>query len=349
MHTYSESITYSLLRTTTTRAVPGTARPLPRHTTTVGLPHHPGYDPAMSNPIPKPRIDRGGAEFISHGNRWTRWLDVYHELLRRPWSFTITVLFAGWVFTNALFAALYLIGGDCISAEDPQSFFQAFTFSVQTISSIGYGAMHPTTDWARLLANLEAFVGMVMMAVGTGLMFAKFSRPTARIDFSEHGLVHLREGVPHLVFRVANRRGNRIVGAKMHLATFVDEVTSEGHQMRRLHDLPLVREHTPTFAMSMTLMHRIDEHSIFAGLTEPEMRDRIVSMVLTIHGLDETFNQTVHAQYFYGPEHIMWDHRFVDMVQTAHQGAVTVNHHLLSDIEPMPPALTVASARAETV
>jgi inward rectifier potassium channel len=285
---------------------------------------------------PKPKVQRGGVIFVSHGNHWTRWLDVYHELLKRPWSFTLTVLFVGWVATNALFAALYLIGGDCISAPDPTSFFQAFTFSVQTISSIGYGAMHPTTDWARVLANLEAFVGMVMMAMGTGLMFAKFSRPTARIEFSDYALIQLRGGVPHLVLRVANQRGNRIVGARMHVAVFVDEVTVEGHAMRKLIDLPLVRDHTPTFALSMTLMHRIDDRSPFHGLGPDQLADFIVSMVVTIHGLDETFNQTVHAQYYYGSEHIVWNQRFVDMVTTREGGAVEVNHYLLSETEPMP-------------
>lgn len=284
----------------------------------------------------KPSIDRGGVRFITLGPQWARWLDLYHELLRRPWTVTVSVLFIGWVATNALFATLYLVGGDCISAEDPTSFFQAFTFSVQTISSIGYGAMHPTTDWARAWANLEAFVGMVMMAMGTGLMFAKFSRPTARIEFSDNGLVQLRNGTPHLVFRVANRRGNRIVGAKMHLAAFMDEVTPEGHTLRRLYDLDLVRSHTPTFALSMTLMHRLEAPSVLAGLTEDNVRDKVTTMILTIHGLDETFNQTVHAQYYYGPEHLLWDHRFVDMVETRPDGAVAIDHQRLSEVSPMP-------------
>jgi len=292
--------------------------------------------PAPPSP-PRPKVTRGAVTFVSHGNsRILRWLDLYHELLKRPWWVTIGALFAGWLFINATFAALYLIGGDCISAADPASFLQAFSFSVQTISSIGYGAMHPTTQWAWVLADIEAFVGMLMVAMGTGLMFAKFSRPTARIDFSEVVLVHLRNGVPHLVLRTANRRGNRIVGAQMQLAIFVDETTVEGHSMRRLVRLPLTRESTPTFAMSMTLFHPIDEASPLYGRTPATLHQAFANMMVTVKGLDETFNQTVHAQYFYGPEHVRWDARFVDMIESTADGTVAVHHNRLSLIEPMP-------------
>ncbi|HCH61476.1 MAG: ATP-sensitive inward rectifier potassium channel 10 [Deltaproteobacteria bacterium] len=275
---------------------------------------------------------------VVHGNGWRRWFDVYHELLRRPWSFTLTVLFIGWLFLNIIFAALYQTGGDCISAEDPESFFQAFTFSVQTISSIGYGAMHPTTNWARLLANIEAFVGMVMMAMGTGLMFAKFSRPTAKVDFSKHVLIQQRYGGPHLVMRVANRRGNRIVGAKIHLAMLVEERTEEGHTLRKLVDLPLVRDHSPTFAITLTIMHSVDADSPLAGQSEAAIRDRIISLVLTIQGLDETFSQTVHAQQYYPSDALVWNHRFTDMVFPRADGVTEIYHQKLHDIEPMPEA-----------
>jgi inward rectifier potassium channel len=285
---------------------------------------------------PEPTRSRTGVPIVSQGVGWVRWLDVYHELLRRPWSFTVSVLFAGWVLVNALFAALYQLGGDCISAEDPTSFFQAFTFSVQTISSIGYGAMHPTTDWARLLANLEAFVGMIMMAVGTGLMFAKFSRPTTRVDFSNNALVQLRSGEPHLVVRVANRRSNRIVGARIHMAMLVDEQTEEGHKLRKLIDLPLVRDHTPTFAITLTIMHRIDADSPFAGRSEAEIRSTLKSLVLTIQGLDETFGQTVHAQRYYVADELKWNHRFVDMVTPRPNGVIEIDHRKLHTTEPMP-------------
>jgi len=284
----------------------------------------------------QPNIDHSGTQFVSKGNRWLGWFDVYHELLRRPWRFTVTVLFSSWVASNAIFAALYQLGGDCISAPDPHSFFQAFTFSVQTISSIGYGAMHPTTDWARALANLEAFVGMLMMAVATGLMFAKFSRPTARIDFSHNVLVQHRDGTPHLVLRMTNQRGNRIVGARMHLAMLIDEETTEGQKMRRIIDLPLVREHTPTFAMSLILMHRLDESSPLAGMTEAQMKAVIAMMIVTVQGLDETFSQTVHAQNYYKADHIVWAHRFIDMVHVQPNGTIEIDHSLLDAIEPIP-------------
>ncbi len=298
-------------------------------------------------PRPRPTTARGQVEFVSLGNsRMLRWLDVYHELLKRSWWVTIGVLFAGWLFVNATFAALYMIGGDCISATDPTSFLQAFSFSVQTISSIGYGAMHPTTQWAWVLADVEAFVGMLMVAMGTGLMFAKFSRPTARIDFSDVALIHLRNGVPHLVLRMANRRGNRIVGAQMQLAIFVDEATAEGHFMRRLVRLPLLRETAPTFAMSLALFHPIDESSPLYGCTPDTLSEAFSTMMVTVQGLDGTFNQTVHAQHFYMPENVRWDANFVDMIEILSDGQVAIHHDRLSFIEPVPEAHRIGAERS---
>ena len=289
------------------------------------------------SPLRPPTIRQGSVKLIAHGDsRFVRWRDLYHELLRRPWWVTIGALTGGWVFINAIFAASYLIGGDCISADDPNSFLQAFSFSVQTISSIGYGAMHPTTTWAWVLADIEAFVGMLMVAMGTGLMFAKFSRPTARIDFSELILIHLRQGIPHLVVRVANRRGNRIVGATMSLSAFISERTPEGHKLRRLVDLPLIRESTPTFALSLTLLHRIDADSPLHGLSPQALGETFSTMMLAIQGLDETFNQTVHAQRYYSCEDIRWDERFIDMIDTEPSGAIVVHHDRLSLTTPMP-------------
>lgn len=292
-------------------------------------------DPAPPS-LKRPKLSKDGVRFVAHDVAWTRWTDVYHELMRSSWLFTITVLFLGWVFINGVFALLYLLGGDCIGATDPTSFLQAFSFSVQTSSSLGYGAMHPTTDWAHVVSNLEAFAGVLMVAVGTGLMFAKFSRPTARIEFADTLLLQMRDGQPSIVLRVANQRGNRIVQASMHLACFRDEQTPEGHTLRRLIDLPMTREQTPTFALSMTLVHPIDPSSPLAALTVDELREEVVSFVLTVSGLDDTFSQTVHAQHYYGPEQLAVDATFVDMLETTDAGMLAVHHSRLSQTRPMP-------------
>src|SRR5262249_21672410 len=156
--------------------------------------------------------------------------------------FKVMLLVAGtYLGINAIFATLYLAGGDCIAGAAPRSLRDAFFFSVQTFSTIGYGVMAPKTLYASVVVTLEAFVGLVTVAMATGLMFAKFSRPTARVLFSDRIVLAPRDGKPTLMLRLANERGNDIIEASFRVTVLKAEVTAEGEMMRRVHDVPLVR------------------------------------------------------------------------------------------------------------
>ena len=255
--------------------------------------------------------------------------DLYHHLMRVSFLRLMLLLTSGWITTNIGFTLLYLAGGDCYNAQPEHPVLSAFSFSVQTLSSIGYGAQHPTTAWGHAVADLEALIGMVFSAMGAGLMFARFSRPSARVGFSDSLLVHLRGGRPHLVLRAANLRGNQIVEASASLYALVDEITSEGHHARRLVELPLVRTKSPIFALSWLMMHEIDPKSPLHGLTEPELRARVDSFVVSLTGIDDTFSQTVHAQRFYSIDDLRWDEAFVDMVEPQPDGSQLLHHDKL--------------------
>lgn len=297
----------------------------------------------MSRPVPSDgrpaiRLGRDGQLLFrrrGHGLKLVA-QDIYPHLLRLGWPATLLLLFGGWVAANGVFAVAYLALGDCISAQDPRSFLQAFSFSVQTMSSIGYGAMHPTCDPTRWLANLEAFVGMLMMAVGTGLMFAKFSRPVARIAFSDKAVIWRFDGKPMLAVRLANKRGNRIVDAEVRVVMLREEETEEGYRMRRLHDLALVRERSPTFALSWTILHPIEPGSAFSGLSVDTLPVGLVGLILTVTGLDETYGQVVHAQHILRPEDIVWNHRFSDMLHIGDRGHMELRLDQISDLNMVP-------------
>lgn len=278
-----------------------------------------------------------GPSFEQRGVGLTRFTDVYHHLLTIGWSRLIVYLALAFTSFNLLFALLYLAGGDCFSAPHPGSFLEAFSFSVQTMAAIGYGVMAPTTPYAYFLSNLEGFLGLLGMAMASGLMFAKFSRPTARVVFSNKVVVHERNGCPTLHFRMSNERGNQIVEAHLSVVALVDRTTAEGDRIRRLLDLPMVRDRTPMFSLSWMAMHRIDDDSPLAGLIGPDGCDEsLVAIIVGLTGVDDTFNQTVHARQYYQPSDIRWGYHFKDMIENSGGDHIIVHHHRIHDVEPVP-------------
>src|SRR4028119_1320700 len=181
-------------------------------------------------------------EIVRKGISHSDWRDPYHLLLTLGWSRFIGLIVVSYIDTNTLFALLYLAGGDCLKNARPGSFWDAFFFSVQTMATIGYGAIYPSTDYANVLVTLEALVGLIGVAMSTGLMFARFSRPTARVLFSRVAVIAPHNGVPTLMLRVANERRNQVLAAQMGGALLRNEVTAEGEYMRRFYDLKLVRK-----------------------------------------------------------------------------------------------------------
>jgi inward rectifier potassium channel len=242
---------------------------------------------------------------------------------------------ASYVAINTLFAFLYLAGGDSIKNARPGSFLDAFFFSVQTMATIGYGALYPQTDYANILVAIEALLGLLGVAMGTGLMFARFSRPTARVLFSRVVVVAPHNGVPTLMLRVANERRNQILEAQIALSLLRDEVTAEGQFMRRFYDLKLVRSQTRIFALSWMVMHHIDENSPLYGATPESLAEAETDIVVTLTGLDETVTQTVHARHYYITEEILWNMRFVDVFTKKPDGRRLLDFNHFHDVTPL--------------
>ena len=271
-------------------------------------------------PIVRVRVQDGRFQVLG-SNRWySYWRDPYHLLLTIPWQGfgLLTVLL--YVLTNALFALLYLLGGDGIANARPGSFSDAFFFSVQTLASIGYGAMHPQSLYANWIVTIEAIVSILGIALLTGLAFARFSRPTARVMFSQVAVVAPHEGIPTLMFRAANRRRNLILEAQMRVYLMRDEITAEGNSMRRFYDLPLLRSQTPSFTLSWTAMHAIAPNSPLYAATTESLRQSRATIAVSLNGLDETVSQTMHARHNYAPQDILWNSRFVDIFHESPEG-----------------------------
>lgn len=261
--------------------------------------------------------------------------DLYYNLMRRRWRWLVGFLAAAYLAFNLLFAGLYSLDPTGFANSEPLDFADAFNFSVQTFATIGYGAIAPKSVFTNTLVTIEALAGIMYTALATGLVFAKFSRPSARVTFSKHMTVHERNGRPALHFRLANDRGNDLVEASIRLTVLKTEVSREGQQMRRFRDLQLERSWSPLFAMSWLAIHVIDEHSPLFGEDAASLEADEVLFVVILTGIDGTFAQTVHARHIYEFHDIRWGYRFVDVVTPHSPGRVQLDLSKLHDVVPV--------------
>ncbi len=264
------------------------------------------------------------------------WKDTYHFLMTVPVIALLGLLAALYLVANAGFALAYLAAGGGIQNARAGSFEDAFFFSVQTMATIGYGGLAPVGLSANVIVTLESIYGMLSMALSTGILFARISRPTARVMFSRHAVVRTVGGIPTLMVRLANQRRTQIVDAQISVTLLRDERMSEGELMRRLYDLPLVRSRNPIFALSFTAMHPIDATSPLLGLTRESLIQDEAMLICTVAGIDEIFAQTVHARHFYAASEIRWDHRFADLLTVHAAGRRVIDYSRFHEVEALP-------------
>ena len=299
-------------------------------------------DVAPSDPGRAPRATRlvqrePGDRVVAIGLR-NPWLgDFYHHLLTLPWWAFLVGLAVVYLGLNVLFAELYLLGDHAIAIARPGVFADAFFFSVETISTIGYGQMSPATLYGNIVMTVEAMFGLTLLAVSAGVALARFTRPTARVMFSKVAVVTPFNGVPTLSFRLANERRNQILEAQVSVTLVRDERTAEGEWMRRFYDLQLGRQRSPIFAMTFTVMHAIDPTSPLANATASSLATEAVEIVVTVTGLDETLSQPVHARTSYLAHEVLWGRRFADVFIQTKDGRLAIDYRRFHDTEPLQP------------
>jgi inward rectifier potassium channel len=284
-----------------------------------------------ASPIPQgslrqPRLVRrienrdGKSNVVGLGVWYMYWRDPYHLMLTVPWLGFIGIVSFVYILINFVFAFLFWLGGDCIAGAEPGNFWDAFFFSVQTIASIGYGVMSPSTRYADVIVTIESIASLLSIAVVTGLAFARFSKPTARVMFSNVAVIDRFNGVPTLTFRAANQRYNQIVEAQVQVYLLRDEISQEGIFLRRFYELKLVRSRTPSFILTWNVMHPIDEESPLYGQTPESLSELRGQIIVTISGTDETVAYSINVRHTFSPHEILWDHRFVDISSKAPNG-----------------------------
>ena len=275
---------------------------------------------------------RGNLVRLGLSPHWSE--DLYHRALRLTWPAFLLLIAGAYLAVNVAFALLFSLQPGCITNARPGYFRDAFFFSVETFGTIGYGVLAPATDYANILMTLETLVGLTFVALTTGVMFARISRPTARVLFAKVAVVTPHDGVPTLMVRIGNERPNQILEAEVSLTILREESSLEGRRMRRFYDLKLERAQTPTFALSFTVMHRIDSTSPLHGVDAAALERNGAELLMTVTGLDETSAQAVHARHSFMPEDIRFGQTYADIFGLMKDGRRAIDYgrfHLTED------------------
>lgn len=283
----------------------------------------------------QPPMPRGRLAVI-RGQDGTRFTDFYHQSLMASWPVFILGLLLIFVAINAVFAALYMTDPKGLSNVGPGDFWARFIFSVQTMGSIAYTDIVPRSHYVDVIVMVEAFVGILYIGMLTALLFARMSRPTARFVFSNGAVILSYDGVPTLMFRTSNQRGNPVLDASVNVTLARQATSREGITMRRFDELQLLRSRTSLFALSWTIMHRIDEASPLYGVTPQMLEECDMEIVVLLSGRDEILADTIYARHVYEPHHILWGRRFVDVLSVSPQGRMIVDLNKFHDTEPHP-------------
>jgi inward rectifier potassium channel len=287
----------------------------------------PTFDPGLTTKYTgslRRAINKDGS-FNVH-RRGVTWRDVnpYLHLINSSWPAFLSVVFLGYLIVNALFAlAYFLIGVEQLQgAEAPTAFgrfMNAFFFSAQTFSTVGYGALSPRGTAANALAALESMLGLMGFALGTGLLFGRVSRPSARIGFSENMLVAPYQDGTSLQFRIVNQRLNSLM--ELHVSVMLMVVDNGGGELRRdFKILNLEREGVIFFPLTWTVVHPIDQDSPLYGKTAADLERLQAEVLILVKGFDDTFSQTVHARYSYRYDEVKWGARFAPAFEVDPEG-----------------------------
>ena len=276
-------------------------------------------------------------QVIALGLRRPWFGDLYHRILTVGWPTFLGVSLSFYLLINTLFALLYLLQPGSINNAPTGGFVDAFFFSVETIATIGYGVMSPATIYASLVMTVESATGLLLVALTTGLVFARFSRPTARVLFSRVAVVGPHNGKRTLTVRIANQRQNQMLAAQVSMTLVRDERTSEGELRRRFYDLKLLRDSSPVFALSFSVMHEIEEDSPLRGGGPEVLAEFNAELLVTASGIDETLVQRVNARTSYLPNEILWDHRFVDIMGWTEDGRRAIDYSRFHDTVSLKP------------
>jgi len=282
-------------------------------------------------------LNRDGSFNVARqGLSYLQSLHVYHSLLTMPWWRFHLMISGSYVAVNFLFALAYVAVGGTISGPEwataVDSYRDAFFFSVQTFTTIGYGHLTPYGLTGNLIATVEAFVGLIAVAMATGLVFARFARPTTKLIFSKNAVIAPFRGGTAFQFRFANGRSNELVEVTVRVL-YSERRQHKGPRGRTFQELKLERSHVAFLPLHLTVVHPIDDASPLLGKNQSDLAQSEAEFFVLITAFDETFSQTVHTRTSFRCDEIEWGVRFTDMFDYPESGILAVDLRKLHDYE----------------
>lgn len=261
--------------------------------------------------------------------------DNYHTLIKMGWGKFWLLVLCGYLFANLFFASIYVSIGDGLYGATGNTpfgrFLDAFFFSAQTISTVGYGHISPSGMLANSVAAIESMIGLLAFALATGLLYGRFSKPSAKIVYSDNLLVSpYQENTQGLMFRISNLRRNVLIDLNVEVIFSYNE-TVNGKLTRRFFQLELERQNVSILTLNWTIVHALDENSPLANITPDELEKTQAAFSVLLKAFDDTFSQTVHSRTSYQYSDMVWDAKFVQMFDRADNGMIVLDMSKISD------------------
>jgi inward rectifier potassium channel len=273
----------------------------------------------------------GDREIVTEGLHLGFWADISHRSMTASWQSFIAGVVLVFIVLNAAFGLLYWIGDQPVSNVARNDYLDYVYFSIETLSTAGYGDMHPQTHYGHFVSAVELLTGIFSMSVMTGLIFARFSRPRARLLFANNAVIATQDGKPTLMVRFANERHNIIGNATARLWLLRNTTTKEGQPVRRFNELSLLKNEHPALALSWTLYHVLDEQSELFNLDADDFKAAGIALVVVVSGYDIVAAQTIHARKSYDHTNIRFGQRYADILENLDDRRIRIDYSKFHD------------------
>jgi inward rectifier potassium channel len=296
------------------------------------------FDPGLTTQFSgelRRTINADGSFNVRREGLRVRDANPYLMLIDTTWPRFLFFVLLAFLLVNVIFAGVYLmIGITSLKGleSDMGPFANAFFFSVHTLTTVGYGNVYPEGTWANVVSSVEAATGLMVFAIATGLLYGRFSRPSARIVYSKNALIAPYQEGTSLQFRVTNARRNVLMNMEAHVLLMTVE-NRDGELRRSFVDLPLERRSVYFFALTWTIVHPIDSDSPLFGKTREDLAKQSAELLILIQGFDDTFSQVVHSRYSYRHDEVVWGAKFVPAFKVDPKGDMVVEVNRIDEMK----------------